>query len=172
MAEEKKKVADNSKTEKATAVVKPLFAWKSPDSVQHERSTEWYLIIVVATLALAAIFYWLELWTGMAVVILAAIVLIVTARLKPKEITCAVFPEGVVIDEKAYEFKEFKSFWISIGELPKLKLQRIGKIAGMVDLPLLNSDIDQLRLFFSKHLPEEAEKGEDLVDIVNRIIKF
>ena len=170
MAEEPK---DDSKRGKSGVEAnKPIFAWKSPDFIQYERSGRWYIIVGVVAIVLAGLLAWQELWTGVALVIVAAIIFIISSRIKPREVICAVYTEGVVVGDKAYEYGEFKSFWISIGELPKLKLQRTGRIAGIVEMPLQNVDTNQIRLYISKHLPEEEEKGEDLVDYINRILRF
>ncbi len=151
---------------------KPIFAWKSPDFVQYQRDNRWYVIVCAVAVVLAGLLAWQGIWTGVVLVIVAAVIFIISSRIKPKEIICAVYAEGVVVGGKAYEYGDFKSFWISTGELLKLKLQRTGRIAGQVEMPLQNIDANQIRLYISKHLPEEAEKGEDLVDMVNRILRF
>lgn len=163
----------NEKTKKElNPESKPLFAWKSPDAIQHERNGNWYVVMVVVAMVLAAVLVWQQLWSGALVILFATLFLLLSARVKPKEIACAVFAEGVVVDGKAFEYGEFKSFWISLGELPKLKLQRTGRIAGQIEMPLSDIDIDQVRLYISKHLPQEDDKGEDLVDSINRILRF
>jgi len=154
------------------ATSKPVFAWKSADFVQYDRGSRWYLAIVLIAAVVAALLAWQQLWTGVTLVVVAALVVLISSRLKPREVRCAVFAEGVVVDDKAYEYSQFKSFWISISELPKLVLQRVGRVAGVVEMPLQNVDIDQVRLYISKHLPQEDDKGENLIDSINRLLRF
>lgn len=175
MTEEKKteqKKVEPTVKKQIDGASKPIFAWKSPDAVVVERGGNWHVIIVVAAAVLAGLLYWQGLLTGVVLVVVAAVILVMTSRLKPREVKCAIFAEGIVVDDKAYEYGEFKSFWLSAGELPKLKLQRTGRIAGQVEMPLSNIDINQIRLYVSKHLPQEDDKGEDLVDYINRILRF
>lgn len=169
MAEEKK---TNEEAPKKTISSKPIFTWKSKDSVQFERSPLWYLVVCAIAGLLIFLLYLIQQWMGIAVVAVAAVIFIIMSRIKPKEVDCAVFEEGVVVDGKAYQYSEFKSFWVNQAEVPKIKLQKIGRIAGQVDLPLLNIDQEEVRLFLSKHLPEEDDKGEDLTDTVNRLMRF
>lgn len=151
---------------------KPVFVWKSADFVQYDRSNQWYTTVVLATAAVAALLVWQQIWTGVILVVVAALIMLISSRLKPREVKCAVFTEGIVVDERSYEYGQFKSFWINAGELPKLVFQRVGKIAGVVEIPLQNVDIDQVRLYISKHLPQEDDQGENLVDRINRMLRF
>ncbi len=170
MAEEKE---GEKKIEKQLhEAAKPIFVWKSPDAVQHKRNGNWYAGLAAIAILLAALLVWQELWSGALVILFATLFLLVTARVEPKDISCAVYAEGIVVDGRAFEYGEFKSFWINFGALPKLMLQRTGRIAGQIEMPLQNIDIDQVRLYISKHLPQEDDKGEDLVDYINRILRF
>jgi len=170
MSEKKKNEEPEEKVSPETR--KPIFVWKSADFVQYDRSNKWYEVVVLTAIALAALLAWQQIWTGVILVVVAALIMLITSRLKPREVKCAVFTEGIVVDEKPYEYGQFKSFWINAGELPKMVFQRVGKIAGVVEIPLQNIDIDQVRLYISKHLPQEDDQGENLVDKINRIMRF
>jgi hypothetical protein len=169
MAEEKK---IDEEVLKETTSSKPIFVWKSRDNIQFERSSLWYLVVCAIAGLLIFLLYLIQQWMGIALVAVATVIFIIMSRIKPREVDCAVFEKGVVVDGKAYQYSEFKSFWVNQAEVPKIKLQKIGKIAGQVDLPLLNIDQEEVRLFLSKHLPEEEDKGEDLTDTVNRLMRF
>jgi len=168
----KEKTVEGIKSKRMSDKDKPLFIWKSPDNIQYKRSYRWYVILLIAAIVLGGLLYWQQIWTGVALVGVATVLFFIMSQIKPKEITMAIYSEGIVVDDKAYKFDQFKSFWINQSQLPKAKLQRIGLMAGQVDLPLQNVDPEQIRLFLSKRLPEEADKGEDLVDTINRIMRF
>lgn len=150
----------------------PTFSWESPDYVLHPRSAKSYVIVIGAALLISAFMYVQKIWTGLALVLLSMLYILFTGRQKPKNVKCAVYDEGVVVDGKVYAYEDFKSFWTALGDIPKIKLQLVGRFAGQVTMPLDESDIDAVTAFLVNHLPEEEDKGEDLVDVINRMIKF
>jgi len=150
----------------------PTFSWESPDFVLHTRSSKSYLIIVGGALLISGFMYSQQIWTGLALVLLSALYILFTGRQKPKNVTCAVYEEGVVVDGKVYAYEEFKSFWTAYGDIPKIKLQLVGRFAGQVSMPIADHDLDIVSKFLLEYLPEEEDKGEDLVDVINRMIKF
>jgi len=163
------KVEDKSQKD---TVRKAVFSWSAPEFITYKRDINWYLKIVLFAVIIAGLLAWQEIWTGVALVIVAAILLILLSQSHPKVVKCALYYDGVVVDDKVFRFDQFKSFWIIPGELPKAKLQYTGKMAGQVTLPIKEVDPEQVRLFLSKHLAEESDKGEDLTDTINRLIKF
>jgi hypothetical protein len=150
----------------------PTFSWESPDFVLHPRSAKSYLIIIGGALLVSGFMYSQQIWTGLALVLFALAYIIFTGRQKPKNVTCALYDQGVVVDGKVYAYEEFKSFWTALGDIPKIKLQLVGRFAGQVSMPVADHDLDTVSKFLIEHLPEEEDKGEDLVDVINRMIKF
>ena len=150
----------------------PTLSWESPDFVLHPRSAKSYVIIVGGALLISGFMYVQQIWTGLALVLFALVYIVFTGRQKPKNVTCALYDEGVVVDGKVYAYEEFKSFWTAYGDIPKIKLQLVGRFAGQVTTPVSEHDLTVVGQFLTEHLPEEEDKGEDLVDIINRLIKF
>jgi len=121
---------------------------------------------------LSALMIWLGVSTGALVVVAAAITLVVTANIHPRKIHCELYNEGAVADGKTYNFEQCKSFWIAGDSLPKAHLEIVGRFSGEAVLPLGDLDIGEVRAFLKKHLPEDEGRGEDIVDRINRIIRF
>jgi hypothetical protein len=166
-AKPKKRVVNfNPETEK------PIFAWESRDHVAYKKSPKWYAILIGVTLILATILYFQKMWTGMALVIIAAIVFIIIGSTKPRKIKCALYQEGLVIDGKVYPFGNLKSFWMTYMGVPKARFLMRGVVGGQIAMPLENVSVDQIKLFLSKLLPEDSKRGEDLIDVVNYYLKF
>jgi Ca2+/Na+ antiporter len=151
---------------------KPIFKWQSPDHEVYKKSVSWYIALIAITLFLSFALYLQHLYSGMVLLIIAAATFVFFSQTKPKDIKSAIFQEGIVVDEKVFKFSEFKSFWITYVGIPKARLQLSGIVAGQVVMPLLNIDPEQVRVYLAKHLPEDEGRGEDLIDIVNRLLRF
>jgi len=150
---------------------KALISWVSPDFTSHDRSSSWYLMILVATAALVTYLVWQKIWTGVVVAIVFCLFLLLSSRQKPKDIKCSIYDDGVVVDDKVHPFEDFKLFWITYTDIPKIRLQQKGLFAGQIVLPLENVEMDQIKKLIADKLPEE-DRGEDITDMINRIIKF
>ncbi|HOX41532.1 MAG TPA: hypothetical protein PK263_05055 [bacterium] len=150
---------------------KPLLEWKAAESVSSERNVSWYVIVIAAALVIGYFLYRDSNWTGLVLVIIGML-LILASRMGQHEVSCSVFDKGIVVDNKVYEYTDFKNFFFSVGELSKLKLQRAGRWAGQVTVPVTDEISEKARTLLSKHLPEEKETGEDFVDRINRLFRF
>ena len=160
------------KTKFDLSAEKPVFSWQSPEFVRYQRKKRWYLGVIAVALILATILGYMGQWSGVAVVVVAATLFVTLSGANPKDIKCALYNDGVVVDGKVYSFAQFKSFWLSGGEMVKAKLQMTGRFAGQIVLPMVDIDFEQVRLFLSKHLPEEENKGEDITDTINHLLRF
>ncbi len=170
MAEEKKERSTRPKIN--LAVDKPVFSWQSPEFVRKKRAAKSFAYLAIIAIILCVLLGFMHQWSGVVLVVVAAVVFVILSGTHPKNLTCALYKEGVVIDGKVYDFSQVKSFWLTSGELPMVKLQLAGRFAGQVNVPLGQEDPEQIRLFIAKHLPEEEGRGEDLADIINRIFRF
>lgn len=170
MADEK--VPAQTQTKKVDVSSKPIFSWQSPEFVRYSRDKKWFFFAVLITIVLAGVFILLKQWSSVVLVAVAGSVFIALSNAHPKNIICALYNEGVVVDGKVYDFSQFKSFWLSgNADLPKISLQQTGRFGGHINMPTKDQDFEQIRLFLAKHLPEEQPK-EDLSDIISRTLKL
>lgn len=161
----------NDKQRSTLSSDKPIFSWEGPEFIKYKKTFAWFISIFAAALILGFIFARQQQWSSVALVACAFIVFTSLSNAKPKKISCALYQDGIVIDEKVFSFNQFKSFWLASGELPKIKLQLLGHFSGQVTMPLVGIDPNQVRLYLAKHLPEE-NKGPDVIDEINRILRF
>ena len=164
----------NEKVNKTTSTPsgKPVFSWEAPEFIRYKKTTKWFVLLLVVAVVLGVLFYIQKQWSSIAVVAAAFIVFTTLSNAKPRKIACALYQEGIVVADKVYNFNQFKSFWVEPGDLFKVKLQLVGRFAGQVTMPILEIDPEQVRLFLKKHLPEEENKGPDLIDEINRLMRF
>lgn len=170
MAEEKENVKKEKNLELKGDT--PVLKWEAPEFIQHQRSREFYLIVILIGIVLAGILAWQGIWTGAGLVAIAVFFLIFASQRKPLTVAVSIFQKGIVVGERVYDFNSFKSFHIAIGEMPKIKFQFSGRLSGQVSAPVEEDKIDKVREILSSHLPEEQPEGEDLNDIMNRFFRF
>lgn len=151
---------------------KPLLTWDSAEFVQYSKDQSWFIIAGLAGVVAAAALYYFGQLSGAIVMVVATAVFVITSIVKPKPIHCEIFDQGILIEGKPYKYEQFKTFWLTNGEIPKIKLQQVGKLSSEIVLPLQNVEIDRVRALLKKHLPEEESRGEDLGDFFNRFLRF
>lgn len=166
MAEAKRSKKNNFVTSK------PVFTWQSPEFISIKRDIKWTIAVLAIALVLAAILFTQKQWTGVGMVLVASIFFVAISNTKPKNIGCAVYNEGIVVNGRVYNYDQFKSFWLVNSQLPKIQFQLTGRFGGVISMPLDDMDSDQIRLFISKYVPEEDEKQEDVGDIINRLFRL
>jgi len=115
----------------------------------------------------------MRLWLAAAVVIAAAFAMYSQSRSSGSKRSYAIYSQGVTIDNRVYTFDQFKSFWVFPYEQRIiLRFEQVKRFSLPVEMPLDEKNVEQIRLFLSKHLPEEEGRGEDITDTINRWIKF
>ncbi|OQB06655.1 MAG: hypothetical protein BWY19_00002 [bacterium ADurb.Bin212] len=151
---------------------KPVFTWKAAETASYKKDTLWFVLISLAALALIAFFVWDKNWTAAGVIAAAAFALMSFSRSTSRKITCDLYRSGVVIDGKTYRYADLKSFWMIYGQHPAARFSKPGRLSMHINMPIAEEDPEQIRLFLSKYLPEEADKGEDISDVLTRWFKL
>ena len=165
-------MAEVKTTKPNLSVEKPLFNWQSPEFVHYKKDKKWFVYLILITVALIGVLCVLRYWSGAALVLVAAVAFIILSETKPKILNCSIYHSGILVSKKVYDYSQFRSFWVTYGDLPKVSLQLIGRFAGVVVLPLGEEDPEQIKLYLAKHLPEEENRGEDLLDTINKYLHF
>ena len=156
-----------------TPADRPAFFWEAVEFESHEKSRGWFAYLIIAAVILAAAFIYLKLWLAVAVVVAATFALGSQAHSSGKKKNYAIYNQGVTIDNRVYTFDQFKSFWIfPYQDRVVIRFEQLRRFSLPVEMPIETENPDQIRLFLAKHLPEEEEKGEDVMDTINRWIKF
>ena len=151
---------------------RPVFEWKAPEFAEYKRNPGWFIIIVLAALLLIAFFVWNKSWTAAGVVFAAALALFTSTRVNAKKVDCKMFRDGVVIGDKAYRFSDLKSFWIIYGTHPSVRFAKPGRFSALINMPISDEDPEQIKLFLSKYLPHDQDRGEEMTDTLGRWLRF
>ena len=95
-----------------------LISWNAPEHFYVEKTSDWYWIVGIFTLTLAAIFFIFgEILLGIFIVV-AAVALVLHASRPPRTIYCEINDRGLIVDTVLYPFLSLESFWIAHDELP------------------------------------------------------
>ena len=177
MAKAKTSPKSKTKDTKPKAIKKDVsdqavFQWEAREFADYKKGGGWFAIVIVVALGLIAFFIWQRNWTAAGVIGAAALALIAQSRIRPKKIKCEVYRDGIVVNEKAHTYETLKSFWIIIGDHPKIRLEQTSRFSAQINMPISDEDPEQIRLFLAKHLPENESKGEDLTDTISRWFRF
>lgn len=124
-------------------------SWTASEFIAHAKSSGWYLVVLIATGLLAVgAFFLIDIFSATIILIIGILFCVVAAR-KPRELPYVVSSQGIQVDNKMYNYAEFKSFSI-------VQEQGIESIWFM-PLKRLNPG---LSIYFS---PDEGQKIVDAI---------
>jgi hypothetical protein len=125
-----------------------IVAWEASESVHHEKDMMWFVMIIVAGVLLSAVsIFLIKSITFTVLIVVMVVALIVLARRPPRLLHYELHEQGLMIDQKAYSFREFKAFGVV----------REGPFYYIVILP-----VKRFMPSIDVYFPEEY--GEDIVD--------
>lgn len=144
-----------------------LISWQAPEFQQVQRPQQWYWLFAVVGIAMAIWAIFTANYLFALIIIILTIVLNSFFRRKPKNITIAITPEGVSIDNRFYSYTEdLKSFWILYNppSLKALHFSHNSTLQPDIVVELENENPLKVREALLRYLPEDTEKEENNVD--------
>ncbi len=155
-----------------TSAVQPV-AWTGSEFIAQHKSGGWYGGLIVALVAVCAIIFVLskDIVSVVFVAIMGALFAVI-ANHKPKQRAYMIDEHGISIDQRHYQFNDFKSFALqhegAIGYISLLPLQRMRP-----ELTIYFAPGDEQRIFdvLSNYLPHE-ERKDTIADKFARNIRF
>ncbi|MBI4185715.1 hypothetical protein HY524_01535 [Candidatus Berkelbacteria bacterium] len=149
-------------------------AWEAPQFQEYQRGWLWLLGLVIITLSLAAIFFTINDYSAMVVVLLAAVVIYQQANAKPKQIVYRIDEDGIHIGSESLDWTQLKAFWLSApsGAKPHLYLETTNRWHPVRTIHLVNVDPADLQARLEQFLPEHLTRGEATADLLVRWLKL
>ena len=132
-----------------------LISWSAPTHFYVEKKPDWYWVVGIITLALAAvcIIFW-QIITGIFVIV-AAVALVLHASHPPRQMECEINDRGIMIDKVLYPFLSIDSFWIPHDEVPhKLILKSRKLFMPLFVVYIENIDPEEVREVLLKYIAE------------------
>ncbi len=149
-----------------------LVSWTTPEFVQQDKSPAWFWALGIICVALAIVSLLMKNYFFILIIALSAFLIYIQAKKQPRKIEIKISSKKLTIDEKDYEYSEFKSFWIfDDPQLHYLNLVSKKLIQPQIQIPLGGQRPESIREILKKFIPER-EQEETLTDIITRKIKF
>jgi len=152
-----------------------LASWDIPEIDKYERKKSWYLIAFLIFLSLLIYAILTANFLFAVIIIFITMILYLQEKHETIIITFAITPDGLIIGDKFFAFKEMKNFYI-IYEPPEVKkLYIIFKnfLKPRLGISLFDQNPVKIRGILTQYLDEDLEKEyEPVTDKIGRIFKF
>lgn len=152
-----------------------LASWDVPEIDKYERKKSWYLIASLIFLLLLIYAIFTANFLFAIIIIFITMILYLQEKHETVITTFDITPDGLIIGDKFFAYKEIKNFYI-IYEPPEVKKLYIvfkNFLKPRLGIPLLDQNPVKIREILTKYLDEDLEKEyEPLTDKIGRIFKF
>lgn len=150
----------------------PEITWQASEYVHHEKDMSWFIIASIVTLALTAAALLFRQWTFAVLVVVMGAALIVYGRRPPRILHYAIGPRGIAVEQKEYNYEEFRAFGIlQDGPLYSILLFPRKRFMPAVTMYFPDTEGERIVDALGAHLPAEPVELE-LIDKVTRKLRF
>ncbi|OGL37915.1 hypothetical protein A3E49_01415 [Candidatus Saccharibacteria bacterium RIFCSPHIGHO2_12_FULL_49_19] len=147
--------------------------WTASEYLHHDKGFIWYVLLLLATVVLAAAVYFLtkDYFATGAIVAVGIIIGIYAVR-KPGQITYELSGDGLRAGQKMHPLDQFKSFSVIRSEGPSyISLLPLKKFMPPVDAYFSAQDEEKITDVLGQHLPYD-EKQASGVDRLSRKLRL
>ena len=162
-------VAEQVKKEDATFDDNQVFEWDSYEFEYHQKGNKWFWGVVAVAVVMLIIFGVMRNWMGMVLAVVCAILIYQYAYKQPRKLHYVLTKDGLVIDDKSYQYDQMVSYWLTQEGVIYLNTKwwppRLSIEVNSVDIEALDR--------FLQHYVKKVERDEaDTADSFSRWIKF
>lgn len=149
---------------------KTIINWEAREFIEHKKNGWWYFGLVVIVLGLCTLAFFLQQWTFLALVIVAAIALLTYTMRPPRMLHYSLSDKGISEGNNLFTFDQFKAFGVlredeyhyCIILTPK---KRFG---ARMRVYFPETEGEQIVDMFGLRLPMEPVK----LDMLDRLVRF
>jgi hypothetical protein len=151
----------------------PLASWTASEYIEHQKSFNWYTALFGATFIIAGLMYLITRdVVSAAVIVVVGILFGVFASRPPEVREYAIYPKGIRISDKLYEFDTFKSFALhDENSVPSIFLLPVQRFLPGLTVYFPPDQQDEIVNALSDYLPFE-DREPDAIDNLMRKIRF
>ncbi|HTK33532.1 MAG TPA: hypothetical protein VL335_03245 [Candidatus Paceibacterota bacterium] len=132
-----------------------LISWHAPAHFYIEKKPDWYWVVGIITLALAAVSFIFGAIIPGIFVIVAAVALVLHASKPPKEAHYEINDRGIIVDNTLYPFLTLESFWIPHDEVPhKLIIKSHKLVMPLLVIYINDVDPEDVREILLRYIAE------------------
>lgn len=145
--------------------------WTASEFVAHHKSSEWFGMLAIVTLVVAAIVYFLtkDLLSGVVVVMLGSFAAYAANR-QPHVLPYRLDIRGLTIGSRFYPYNAFKSFYVvDEGAFSSITMMPSGGLMAELSIYYAPEDEQNILAVLGGHLPMEQSQGTYVDRLVRRI---
>lgn len=173
----------NDEPENAITGIKPVstavapkeddgsITWTASEFIAHQKTLVWYVVLLIGAVVLAGLSFILtkDKTTAIAIVV-AALLLMVGAAKKPRELDYRLDKDGLRVADKLHEYDQFRSFAIvhqgAFSSVVFLPLKRFSMLTQVFYDP---TDEQKIIDIVSNYLPLDEKKRDWFDELMWRI---
>jgi hypothetical protein len=145
--------------------------WTASEFVSHEKNSSWYFILGIVTVVLClVVFIFTHQYISVGVIVVMATAFGIYANIKPKTLEYLIDSSGVSVDNKHYNYENFKIVEIiEGGVVPSVNLVPVKRFSVPVTLYFLPQQEDLILEILGEFLPSEVKRLEAIDRVVARL---
>ncbi|MBU1202861.1 hypothetical protein KKH39_02355 [Patescibacteria group bacterium] len=150
-------------------------AWEFSEYIKHEKSKVWYISFTVVFLAMLVYSYFSDNLLFAIILLVFAVVYLSLEKKDPINVQVALAEDGLLINDKFMEWKQFANFYIIYypPEITNLYLQPKNNFKQRITIPLEDQDPVTIREFLLRYMDEDLEKEEmPASEGISRLLKL
>jgi len=145
--------------------------WTASEFVSHEKNSSWYFILGIVTIVLCLVVFFLtHQYISVGVIVVMATAFGIYANIKPKTLEYLIDSSGVSVDNKHYNYENFKIVEIiKGGVVPSVNLVPVKRFSVPVTLYFSPQQEDLILEILGEFLPSEVKRLEAIDRVVARL---
>ena len=145
--------------------------WTASEFVSHEKNSSWYFILGIVTVVLCLVVFFLtHQYISVGVIVVMATAFGIYANIKPKTLEYLIDSSGVSVDNKHYNYENFKIVEIiEGGVVPSVNLVPVKRFSVPVTLYFSPQQEDLILEILGEFLPSEVKRLEAIDRVVARL---
>jgi hypothetical protein len=131
-------------------------SWQVLEYKRKEKTTDWYWAVIIITLSIVIISFFLHDTLFALLIIVATVSLLLFSFKEPKIISINIDRRGITVEKEMYPFATLEAFWVDIldEDEPKMILRSKKKVLPLIIFPIEEQHHLDVRDFLLKYLPE------------------
>ena len=148
---------------------KTIVNWEAREYIEYKKNAGWYFGFVLVVVAFSALAVFLQLWTFLVLIIVAAIALLTYTVRPPRLLHYSLSDKGLSEGNNLYTFDQFKSFGVLNENNHYCIILVPKKRFGMrVRVYFPEAEGEQIVDVFGARLPMEPVK----LDMLDKLVRF
>jgi len=148
-------------------------SWRAPEYHYHEKSSNWFWVLGIITLAMMLAALILESFLFAILIAISGFTIAMYGARKPSTVTFTLDPRGIFIGEKLYDYESMDHFWIEYipPHRKELLVALKKKFSHHITIMLGDADPEQARDYLISYIKEEKIE-EPLITSIAHMMKF